>query len=45
MIDCVIGPVKVVNRLDMVDRHWRLQEAILEEMVDPDYESEDGPND
>lgn len=42
---CVIGRVKIGNRLGIVDRYWGLQEAIMEGMVDPDYEPEDGPND
>ena len=42
---CVIGQVKVGNRLGIVDRYWGLQEAIMEGMVDPEYEPEDGPND
>jgi len=44
-IDGVIGCVKVGNRWGIVDRCWGLQEAIMEGMVDPDYESEDNPND
>ena len=43
-IDGVIGCVKVGNRWGIVDRCWGLQGAIMEGMVDPDYESEDDPN-
>ena len=41
----VIGRVKVGNRWGIVDRCWGLQGAAMEGMIDPDYESEDNPND
>ena len=44
-IDGVIRRVKVGNRWGIVDRRWGLQGAVMEGMVNPDYESEDGPND
>ena len=44
-IDCVIRRMKVGNRWGIVDWCWGLQEAIIEGMVDPDYKSEDDPND
>ena len=44
-IDCVVGRVKVGDRWGIVDHSWGLQEAIVEGMVDPDYESEDDPDD
>jgi hypothetical protein len=43
-IDGVVGRVKVGDRWGIVDRCWGLQEAIMEGMVDPDYESEDDPD-
>jgi len=44
-IDGIIGHVKVGNCWGIVDQCWGLQGAIMEGMVDPDYESEDDPND
>ena len=44
-IDCMVGHVKVGDRWGIVDRCWGLQEAIVEGMVIPDYESEDDPDD
>ena len=44
-INCVVGRVKVGDRWGIVDHCWGLQEAILEGMVIPDYESEDNPDD
>ena len=44
-IDRVIRRVKVGNQWGIVDWCWGLQEAIMEGMVDPEYESEDDPND
>ena len=43
-IDCPVGRVKIGNRWGIVDWCWGLQEAIMEGMVDPEYESEDDPN-
>ena len=43
-IDRVIGQVKVGNQWGIVDQCWGLQGAAMEGMVDPDYESEDNPD-
>ena len=43
-IDCVVGRVKAGDRWGIVDRCWGLQNAIMDGMVDPDYESEDDPD-
>ena len=43
-IDCVVGRVRVGDRWGIVDRCWGLQEAIVEGMVVPEYESEDDPD-
>lgn len=43
-IDCVVGRVKAGDRWGIVDRCWGLQDAIVEGMVVPDYESEDDPD-
>ena len=43
-IDGVIGRVKVGNRWGIVDRCWGLKGPVMKGMVDPDYESEDDPN-
>ena len=43
-IDCAVGRVKVGDRWGIVDRSWGLQAAIMEGMVEPDYESEDDPD-
>ena len=43
-IDCAVGRVKVGDRWGIVDRSWGLQDAIMEGMVEPEYESEDDPD-
>ena len=43
-IDCVVRQVKVGDHWGIVDQCWGLQDAIMEGMVDPDYESEDDPD-
>ena len=43
-INCVVGQVKVRDHWGIVDWCWGLQEAIVEGMVNPDYESEDDPD-
>ena len=43
--DRIIGRVKVGDQWGIVDRCWGLEGAIMEGMVDPEYESGDDPND
>ena len=43
-IDCVVGWVKVRDCWGIVDRCWGLQDTIMEGMIDPDYKSEDDPD-
>jgi len=43
-MDCVVGRVKAGDQWGIVDCCWGLQDAITEGMVNPDYESEDDPD-
>jgi len=43
-VNCVVGRVKVGDHWGIVDRCWGLQDAIMEGMANPDYESEDDPD-
>ena len=42
-VDCAVGRVKAGDHWGIVDCCWGLQDAIMEGVVDPDYESEDDP--
>ena len=43
-IDCVIGRIKVGNRWGIIDRSYGSQRAMMHELWEPEYESEDDNN-
>ena len=43
-IDCVIGQIKVGNRWGIIDRSYGSQRAMMHELWEPEYESEDDNN-
>ena len=44
IIDSVVGRVQVGKRWGIINRSYGLQEAIMDGMEEPEYESEDDPN-